>query len=98
MKAPEALSRNIYSEKTDVWAFGVTMVEIFTREAPYPNEGRVAVAAMVSKGELIPNIPDWLSTEMQQFLKTKCFAFQMEDRATFKEIVLIELICFDCFD
>ena len=34
--APESIKFHTYSEKSDVWAFGVTMWEIMTRAvAPY---------------------------------------------------------------
>ena len=32
---PEALSKNLYSNKTDVWAFGVLVFEIFHGESPF---------------------------------------------------------------
>lgn len=32
---PEALSKNLYSNKTDVWAFGVLLYEIFHGDSPY---------------------------------------------------------------
>ena len=35
--------RQIYSEKTDVWAFGITMLEILTREKPYGDKNPLSV-------------------------------------------------------
>ena len=32
---PEALTRNLYSSKTDVWAFGILIYEIFHGESPF---------------------------------------------------------------
>ncbi len=34
--SPESLEQKIYSPATDVWAFGVVLIEIFTRKDPYP--------------------------------------------------------------
>lgn len=38
MKAPECVSERIYSKATDVYAFAITMIEILSRDDPYPNE------------------------------------------------------------
>ena len=35
--APECIKFGIYSLKSDVWAFGVTIVEILTHDKPYPD-------------------------------------------------------------
>ena len=35
--APECIKEGKYSLKSDVWSFGVTIVEIITRDRPYPN-------------------------------------------------------------
>ena len=35
--APESIKENKYSTKSDVWAFGVTIVEILTQQNPYPH-------------------------------------------------------------
>ena len=35
--APECIKTNKYSFKSDVWAFGITIIEILTRKIPYPH-------------------------------------------------------------
>ena len=32
---PEAITKNLYSNKTDVWAFGIMLYEIFHGESPF---------------------------------------------------------------
>ena len=34
--APECIKESKYSTKSDVWAFGITIVEIVTQQKPYP--------------------------------------------------------------
>lgn len=41
--SPEAIRHKKYSEKSDVWSFGVTCIEILTRESPYPGMDAVQV-------------------------------------------------------
>ena len=35
--APECIKENKYSLKSDVWAFGITIVEIVIHQIPYPH-------------------------------------------------------------
>ena len=34
--SPESITNNQYSTKSDIWSFGVTIVEIWTQQIPYP--------------------------------------------------------------
>lgn len=47
--APECLIDRKYSEKTDVWAYAVTLVEMATRQDPYPDLAAVQVSIQVNK-------------------------------------------------
>jgi serine/threonine protein kinase len=44
--APESLSRKKFSEKSDVWAYGVTCYEILTQTRPYYEIEEAVNAAM----------------------------------------------------
>jgi len=63
--SPEVMSRKQSSEKSDVWAFGVTLFEILTDgETPYKMMSNAEVIKFVSVdlGRLPqpPGCPDWL--------------------------------------
>ena len=73
-----------YSEKTDVWSFGITVIEIVTRKSPYKDINRMEIVSSVVKGELLMEFPEHLKIEIKQFLKEKCFAYKPENRAKFK--------------
>jgi len=83
--SPEAIRKKRYSEKSDAWSFGVTCVEIFTREEPYADMDAIQVAtAVVSEGlkPVVPNnVPQRLSALIDQ-----CFQFEPENRPTFAYI------------
>ena len=84
-KAPEAIIKSTYSEKTDVWSFGITVIEILTRLAPYPGKSVVEVMTTVVNGELpVIEYPEWLTSKVKQFLIEKCFAVNGNQRTTFK--------------
>lgn len=51
--APEQIRDRIYGTKTDVWAFGATIIEIVTREVPFPEFEGLQVAAKVAREELV---------------------------------------------
>ena len=87
--APEALERKKYSEKSDVWSFGVCAFEILTAQQPYSHlTDPVVVAGKVMNFLLKPVFPP----ETPAVLKTMeplLFANEPEDRSTFKTIVAL---------
>jgi Protein tyrosine and serine/threonine kinase len=86
--APEAITELSYSVKTDAWAYGVTLAEIYTHDAPYPNMQGLAAATQVAAGKLThpvpPNAPPQIQTVMD-----RCFAFEAVDRCDFDEILSV---------
>jgi serine/threonine protein kinase len=54
--APEGLAYNTFSTKSDVWAFGVLLWEIFTYGmAPYPGVELNSVYGLLERGK--PTMP-----------------------------------------
>ena len=85
-KARESLERHIYSSKSDVWAYGITLWEIMTKACvPYNTitEDR-EVAKAVLAGERLPrpdNCPEDVYVVMQN-----CWCNHPKDRPTMPEI------------
>eukprot|EP01122_Echinamoeba_exundans_P012622 TRINITY_DN5326_c0_g1_i3.p1 TRINITY_DN5326_c0_g1~~TRINITY_DN5326_c0_g1_i3.p1 ORF type:complete len:1072 (+),score=143.65 TRINITY_DN5326_c0_g1_i3:133-3348(+) len=90
--APECFDLK-YSEKTDVWAYGCTLVEIITGEAPMAHlklmdvvaavrGGRSALEQFTAGGASHPLAKPW----MVEVLKM-CFAFDPKSRPSFAELV-----------
>lgn len=84
-----------YSEKTDVWAYGCTLVEMLTADVPLAhlklmdvveavrNEGRTPLEAFMNPdGSPVSTVPGWMIETMR-----KCFAFDPKDRLNFSELV-----------
>ena len=78
-----------FSEKTDVWAFGVTMWEVFNiaKEQPYHNMADQEVIDDAIKGphrKLLPQ-PDFCSEEVYKVMN-RCWFDEPSERAKFCEV------------
>jgi serine/threonine protein kinase len=77
-----------YSYPVDVWAYGVTLVRLFTLKWPYEEENVVRLVLGVAKGELRPieveeeDVPDM---EVLVVIK-ECLNFDPKQRPSFKTI------------
>ena len=78
-----------FSQKSDVWAFGVTMWEIFTlaKEQPYNDmsDKQVIENALKGKNRKILAKPDTCPVEMYQVM-LDCWRHNSEQRATFEKL------------
>lgn len=64
--APELIRDRLYGTKTDVWSFGATIIEIITRDVPFPDLEGLQVAAKVAREELV--IPNYKVNSSKNFL------------------------------
>ena len=78
-----------FSQKSDVWAFGVTMWEIFTLaiEQPYSDmsDKQVVENALKGKNRKILVKPDICPLEVYKIM-LECWAHNFEQRATFEKL------------
>ena len=67
----------------------MTIIEILSRQAPYPDKNAVEVFTSVSKGgfeSLVDWNEGWATEKMKSFLMGSCFVFDPNQRSTFKVI------------
>ena len=88
-----------FSQKSDVWAFGVTMWEIFTlaKEQPYNDmsDKQVVDDAIKGKNRKLLGRPDMCPPEVHEIM-LKCWVHNTKQRATFEELHrLLSSICSD---
>lgn len=85
--APEILQRMEFSTKTDVYAFGIMMWEVYSRcqSDPYPSMNNTQVKALVLAGKRMD--PPAEAPELAKKLMTTCWASESEKRPTFAQIV-----------
>jgi len=84
--APEVLNYMRFSSKSDVWAFGVLMWEVFTcGKMPYGRRKNADVVAMVQEGRVLER-PRHCPAPVYGVM-AGCWASQQEDRPAFGELV-----------
>lgn len=92
--SPESLRDRTYSEKSDVWSYGVLLFEILVGGAPYSKMELLEVAVQTRDQGLTPmaelkaeeatrnlQIPEYIKELMEL-----CFKYSPEERPTFVEI------------
>jgi serine/threonine protein kinase len=84
--SPETITHRLFSEKSDVWSFGVCLWEICTLgEVPYGCFSNTEVAKMIASGKCLAR-PKTCSKEIYD-LMVKCWAMECSDRPYFEDVV-----------
>lgn len=83
--ALECIQHRIFTHKSDVWAFGVTIWEVLTYGGrPYENVPARNVPELLEKGERLPQ-PTICTIDVYMIM-IKCWMLDAESRPTFKEL------------
>jgi predicted Ser/Thr protein kinase len=56
--APESITRREYSQKSDVWSFGIVLYEIVARREPHADKNPNEVADLIGQNVMTPEIPN----------------------------------------
>eukprot|EP00698_Gefionella_okellyi_P011845 TRINITY_DN3150_c0_g1_i1.p1 TRINITY_DN3150_c0_g1~~TRINITY_DN3150_c0_g1_i1.p1 ORF type:complete len:732 (-),score=127.15 TRINITY_DN3150_c0_g1_i1:942-3137(-) len=89
--APEVLTRQHYSEKADVYSYGITMWELLTRSEPYGRENPALVASKVVQHGVRPEVPPDTPVTYERLMR-RCWHTDPDVRPSFTQIIG-ELIC-----
>eukprot|EP01113_Clastostelium_recurvatum_P017565 TRINITY_DN2066_c0_g1_i3.p1 TRINITY_DN2066_c0_g1~~TRINITY_DN2066_c0_g1_i3.p1 ORF type:complete len:664 (-),score=136.84 TRINITY_DN2066_c0_g1_i3:76-2067(-) len=84
--APEVLRNETYTEKADVFSYGVVLWELCTREDPYAGMPTFQIVIAVGQHKMRPVVPPTTPAEMAQ-LMTECWNESYADRPSFSSIV-----------
>ena len=84
--APEVSQRKAYNEKSDIWSFGIMVMEMFLGDPPYftSGESNESIAYRLVQGD-IPKV-DSMSSELQEFVE-RCLSVHPEDRPSAEELL-----------
>jgi L1 cell adhesion molecule len=83
--ALECIAQRVFTHKSDVWAFGVTVWELLTYGGrPYENVPARDVPDLLEKGERLPQPP--ICTIDVYMIMIKCWMLDAESRPGFKEL------------
>ena len=84
--SPEVMLTDEFSEYSDVWAFGVTLIEVYKLgSAPYDTMSLHQIQIYVTGGNVIPK-PTSCPQGVYNDIITRCFAFSPTDRPRFSVI------------
>ncbi|CAK4105358.1 unnamed protein product [Aphanomyces euteiches] len=86
VKAPEVLGNEKYTEKADVFSFGILMWECLTGKCPYEGMPQIQAAQRILKNELRPAIPRSCPAYLAKLMKT-CWAHDPQVRPSFLQIL-----------
>ncbi|KAE9039997.1 hypothetical protein PR002_g5184 [Phytophthora rubi] len=84
--APEVLGNRKYTEKADVFSFGIVVWEIFTGQCPYDGMTQIQVALGVLNHDLRPPIPRSCPRFFARLIRS-CWMREPSLRPSFSELV-----------
>jgi serine/threonine protein kinase len=83
--APEVIRGEKYSEKADVFSFGVIMWEVLTRKQPYAGRNFMGVSLDVLEGRR-PQIPPDTPQDFKKMIK-RCWHSTADKRPAMEEVI-----------
>ena len=84
--APEVIKNEPYSEKVDIWSYGVVLWELLTQDVPFKDIDGGAILWGVGSRVLRLPIPDTAPAGLR-LLINQCFSIKQRNRPSFSHIL-----------
>ncbi|EYB82249.1 hypothetical protein Y032_0363g3521 [Ancylostoma ceylanicum] len=84
--APESLSQFLFSQKSDVYSYGILIYELYSCKEPYHGIANVEIRSMIVGGKL-NKMPDNVPPDLSAFVIDKMWCKNPAARTDFHEIV-----------
>ncbi|TMW55128.1 hypothetical protein Poli38472_013890 [Pythium oligandrum] len=84
--APEVFRGEDYSEKIDIYSYGIVLWELFCFKKPYLDQDPINLAYMVAHEELRPELPDHIPDTLLRLMK-QCWEDNPTQRPSFASII-----------
>jgi len=93
--APEVVDHAYYSDKSDIWALGVMLIQMLTGKPPFIHYAdRMQLMNCIRNLKQPPAFPTNISEELRQFLSS-CLAINPEERKSCQELLQTRFILSD---
>ncbi|GMI48845.1 hypothetical protein TrCOL_g5988 [Triparma columacea] len=86
--APEIIRQEPYTEKADVYSYGIVLWELITAQEPYSGMESMEVAYAAAERGLRPSIPS-VCPEGYSELMQRCWSDEPDERPDFTEVMVI---------
>ena len=86
--APELFESTDYTNKVDVYAYGMLLWELITGASPYRGKTAIQIAVAVCQHQERPALPNTISHDMRRFIDA-CWHQYPKKRPTFSKIVKV---------
>jgi serine/threonine protein kinase/CRISPR/Cas system CSM-associated protein Csm2 small subunit len=86
--APEYLAGETYTEKIDVYSYGMLMYELFTKRPPWAGMSSDQIVGEVREKLNRPQIPDAIPPVFERLIRA-CWASSPAERPTFQKISMV---------
>jgi len=87
--APEVINKNRYTEKADIYSFGILLIELYTGSPPYSDDNKAYSPAqlmyLVVHDGLRPVVPDSCPKALQHLIH-KCLHGDFKKRPSFIQV------------